>query len=72
MRIGTPDDIPAAIDAIATHFTFSTDVTIIEKYGPFPERATERARKSAFAGREYHEGSDTSEIGVTGLRHVDG
>jgi hypothetical protein len=71
-RIGTPDDIAAAIEACATHLTFSTGVTIIEKYGPFDERATERAKKFACAGCEYHEGSDTSMIGVTYLRHVDG
>lgn len=28
-RIGTPDDIAAAIEACATHLTFSTGVTII-------------------------------------------
>ncbi|KAA0999297.1 SDR family oxidoreductase [Paraburkholderia panacisoli] len=50
-RIGTPDDTAAAIEACTTHLTFSTGVTIIEKHGPFHERATERARKSACAGR---------------------
>ncbi|WP_454765801.1 hypothetical protein [Cupriavidus campinensis] len=39
---------------------------------PLGRIGTERAKKSACAGREYHGGSDTSKIGVTYLRHVDG